>query len=1190
MATLAFAAGGAILGGAIFQGTAYAAMAISIGWTVGSLIGSWLFGPSNNVQGPRLTDLKVSSSAYGQAIPLVWGSYRVAVNIIWATDLVEVKKKQSSGGKGGGGGSSATTFTYFMNVAGAAVSAEIPVEAWTKVWFDSKVVWDESTGFQDKKYKDKLRFYNGGPTQMPDPLIEQNVGVGNTPAYRHLAYLVADRFPLKNFGNRVPNITVELNGHPNINYDYDVHDVGKVNGKIVFNAASINPWDSNLNGDYLFGFGWGRNDGELVSGSTIDGRIAYRFDTSTEITTIKEASDTTPILPIDGTITINRFFVSNYNVNLWFLYTTGWPGHSLNTRIVVYNWSTNQIVTSSNVIGPVRHFVDHPDYVILHARASPTGAETLYIINRDSPGTGVGGLNIINTYTDFIPNAANVLEHTLEIDKNKVLWLRVDEEVASDPYEQKINLYSGPVTNAGAVTFVRAEWIDLIDEKVKTLSGYDPLTFSIFAAYYNSKYHRMVFQGFWENFDIFFACVDLTTQSLLWHHTYPEFQAEPLACHYGNRDEEIWILGYMDHGGISAAETYIALSIHTGNIVRTFRVQEDVSGNRPYTDPFDDFFPNGYLQNGSDVDSSLILPDLNKAYQLGQEKPGFTNYNTSDVFFEIVFGAEGASTLVLSTIINKICDIVKIPASKRDTSELTDTVIGFGITRVTNAKNSVLPLQQVFFFDGVESEGKLKFPKRGKPPVVTIPQDDLAARDADENSDIPRVKEIRRQEIEIPRALTLTYIDGDKDYQNISQRAARHRDVVEAQDEMTAEIPVVMTHTFAAKATEKLLNLQWASRTIYEFTTSFKYIYLDPGDVVQVTSDGFTHVIYITEMNVGTNYVLEFKGQSIDNAVYTASDVQGSGGGTIPGEEPVISVNTALMLDIPLLRDVDDNAGFYMVAGGDNFVGGSLFESLDNITFNEIARLDVSGIFGTATTALGNTTTLDAFDEVNTVTVSVNGELTSTTEDGVLAGINIFLVGNEILGAKTATFVSTGVYTLSGLLRGLQGTEWAVGLHAITDRVVLLVNDGSIINVGQSLSTMNTTKYYKFVDDGLVVDDTQSVIFTNTNVRLKPLSVANVTGTRDGSDNLIIEWDDRLRFGHAWGDSEFPTDEPELEFEVDVMDGSTVVRTITTTSTTASYTAAEQTTDFGSPQNPLTVKIYKISSRVGRGYVKEASI
>jgi hypothetical protein len=166
----------------------------------------------------------------------------------------------------------------------------------------------------------------------------------------------------------------------------------------------------------------------------------------------------------------------------------------------------------------------------------------------------------------------------------------------------------------------------------------------------------------------------------------------------------------------------------------------------------------------------------------------------------------------------------------------------------------------------------------------------------------------------------------------------------------------------------------------------------------------------------------------------------------------------------------------------------------------------------------------------------------------------------------------------------------AVGLHAITDRVVLLVNDGSIINVGQSLSTMNTTKYYKFVDDGLVVDDTQSVIFTNTNVRLKPLSVANVTGTRDGSDNLIIEWDDRLRFGHAWGDSEFPTDEPELEFEVDVMDGSTVVRTITTTSTTASYTAAEQTTDFGSPQNPLTVKIYKISSRVGRGYVKEASI
>jgi hypothetical protein len=43
-------------------------------------------------------------------------------------------------------------------------------------------------------------------------------------------------------------------------------------------------------------------------------------------------------------------------------------------------------------------------------------------------------------------------------------------------------------------------------------------------------------------------------------------------------------------------------------------------------------------------------------------------------------------------------------------------------------------------------------------------------------------------------------------------------------------------------------------------------------------------------------------------------------------------------------------------------------------------------------------------------------------------------------------------------------------------------------------------------------------------------------------------------------------------------------------SPTAEYSAAEQTSDFGSLQSSVAVKIYQLSGIVGRGYPKDAVI
>src|SRR5918994_6200306 len=106
MAQLAVAAGGAAVG-SIFG-------APSAGWLIGSFIGSQLFGEQQKIEGPRLGDLQVQASTYGMGIPQVFGSMRLAGNVIWARQLIEKRRKESSGK---GGGQTVVSYEYFATFA-----------------------------------------------------------------------------------------------------------------------------------------------------------------------------------------------------------------------------------------------------------------------------------------------------------------------------------------------------------------------------------------------------------------------------------------------------------------------------------------------------------------------------------------------------------------------------------------------------------------------------------------------------------------------------------------------------------------------------------------------------------------------------------------------------------------------------------------------------------------------------------------------------------------------------------------------------------------------------------------------------------------------------------------------------------------------------------------------------------------
>lgn len=62
----------------------------------------------------------------------------------------------------------------------------------------------------------------------------------------------------------------------------------------------------------------------------------------------------------------------------------------------------------------------------------------------------------------------------------------------------------------------------------------------------------------------------------------------------------------------------------------------------------------------------------------------------------------------------------------------------------------------------------------------------------------------------------------------------------------------------------------------------------------------------------------------------------------------------------------------------------------------------------------------------------------------------------------------------------------------------------------------------------------------------------------------------------------------DTTYEVDILNGEIIVRTITASATSA--TCADQTTDFGVAQSVLSVAVYQISSTIGRGYAGKATV
>lgn len=521
-----------------------------------------------------------------------------------------------------------------------------------------------------------------------------------------------------------------------------------------------------------------------------------------------------------------------------------------------------------------------------------------------------------------------------------------------------------------------------------------------------------------------------------------------------------------------------------------------------------------------------------------------------------------------------------------DASGLADSVTGFKVTATGSIRNAIEPLRGAWPFDVVQSGYKIKATSRGSAPVVTIPVGELAID--------TQLAESREMDSQLPQNVTVKYIDRDRDYDANEQRA--QRDNTEAVNSLVLELPVVLSATQSAQVADKLIRIYALEKSDFSFTLPAPYRYLEPGDVVTIATTDADYVLRLVSVNQTADGRLECAGRPSSAATYT-SIAPGDGGQQGGSGIPLAGATVGVLVDCPVIDEgLQNSPGFAVGFNGYSagWPGGILYRTADSgQTWDDLQALAGRATAGFASGVLAESSG-NLIQRGGSLTVSIiDGTLESVTEAQMLNGANVAAYGVngrwEIMRFQNATLNGDGTYTLDTFWRGDKGTEWATGMHAIND-YFLLMTDPDLAFVGMPTDSIGQPRDYRAITAGADIDSAASASFTYDAVNLETLSGVHPRGVRSAGD-LTVTWQRRTRVGGAWRDYvDASLGETSQNYEVDVMDGATVKRTLTATTPGVLYTSAMQVTDFGSPQASVTVNIYQLSAVVGRGYKLEATL
>lgn len=1193
-----------------------------IGGTLGGGIGNSINGPAkHHYEGARLETLAVQTSTYGRMIPIVFGTVRIGGNVIWSQPIQELASTTTtrSGGKGGATArktsSSSTTYSYYVTLAIAICEGEL--SRVNRVWADAQLL-DLSQG--------TYRIYKGSETQLPDPLIESIQGIGNTPAYRGIAYVVIEDFPLGNFGNRIPNFSFEVTRKtPQL-------DVSAAPVESLVKSVMIIPGSGEFVYDTQAEY---KLTGTPISGGVAQSgyQVALNMHTpegkANMLVALDQLQETFPNLEWVG-VSVNWFGTSMDIATCEI-----WPcvEYQVSTVTTPDDWSVAGFTRNSgrligNDAGKLR-YGGTPDDDSMLRMVAELRARGLKIFSypqllMDVPGkqwrgylTGAAS-NVTNFFTRtcgynaFITHYANLMAGKIDafaIGTEMRDLTKITSSAGVFPaVSQLVSLAATVKATLGAsvkVTYA-ADWseyhhtdggwyhldplwasssIDMVG-----IDAYFPLTDAV-----QTAYDIAVIRAGWtsgEGYDWYYTDGARTTKANLgaayawkniaWWWNNVHWNPNSTQSAWVPASKPIWFTEYgfpsLD-GCTNQPNVFVDSTSWDSAYPRFSRGRVDFMAQRAAIAATEaewagsSMVANKFLWTW-DARPYPYWPDLTNVWADGG----------SWVSGHWVQGKLGASHV--GAAVEQIATRAGLTAAQIDTSALQMVLDGFVIHERVTARAALEQLMRAYFFTVRESAQALVAIARDAVVDVTVNASNCIEQKA--GTQMTAYVLTRQEDLALPQRQEVHALNRLQRYETHVQSATRS--TREATDTATLRLSLVLSELHAQAVAETILADRWAQRSSISLQLPMAYAMLEPGDRIDLVDAAVAHRIRINHVQLGRPGMVKIKG-----VIDAAEAWDGYIAPALGSNSALVTPNPATrleVLDIPALpSDAADALTLRFAACGiaDGWKGATLTRVMTSGNDEVLLDFAKPATIGAAVSVLGSGSS-NVIDEISTVDVALiaEGSLASASELAVLSGANIAVLGNEVFQFLNATQLGTGLYRLSRLLRGRLGTEAAIATHAVGDRFVLL--DDAVVplvipasNNGQSWNVRAAT-FGDSLSSGTLVG------FSIQGNSLKPLSPVLPSAIKDaGTGDITLRWVRRTRIDGDLRDYvEVPLMEQSEQYDVQVMNGGNVARSWLVSTVSVNYSAAQQVADFGTAPTSLTLRINQRSALVGPG--KQLSI
>ena len=503
---------------------------------------------------------------------------------------------------------------------------------------------------------------------------------------------------------------------------------------------------------------------------------------------------------------------------------------------------------------------------------------------------------------------------------------------------------------------------------------------------------------------------------------------------------------------------------------------------------------------------------------------------------------------------------------------VTGAAAGYVIDRPMPTRDALEPLLTAFGAAAAEQAGKVAILGETA-PALHIDRDSLALPDRGEGATATRTLVAR------PGEARVRHIDETAGYQT---GAVTVRSEAEgAKGGVALDLPVACGAGLARAVAERLLD-EGAPERLTLALGPLEQLRLEPGDVVTVEGrDGAWRIERMTQDEQPSAVLAPvfFLGRYEDAPPR---------GGEAPG---VAAAPFVRVLDLPPLMGAEADERPLVAAAVDPWRPMSLHAGASVETLSARAEIAAPATVGAlaAPLAAGRP---NRWDEAGAILVRIEGRAPeSAPAAAVLGGANVLAVetaaGWEVAQYRTASLAGAGVWRLSGLLRGQQGTDAAMRAGAETGAVVVFLDETlarAEIGWGErGLPLVCRTGPAGAAPGGASFTETGFVL---EGAARRPWSPCGLAIWPEGGGRRI-RWTPRARlYGDSW-DGEPQGD--AMRFRLRVLHGAGEVRRWEVEATEALYAAEALAADF--PDGPgADARVAVAQFGAGFGWGTEAEI